>query len=82
MDIKTKKHLTETDIVSKFLLPADEYHLIKNVSFPTSDGTTQSFKFQNPLRQNYKHLKTLEHLLGIDMHALFEIPKMSRHFEP
>lgn len=25
-----------------------------------------SFQFQNPLRQNYKHLKTLERLLGVD----------------
>ena len=93
------------DISAKLLLNKDEYHLIKNVTLPTEDGTTQidhiivskygifvvetknmkgwifgnanqntwtqkiykhSDKFQNPLHQNYKHVKTLESLLGLN----------------
>ena len=81
-----------------------QYHIIKNVTVPTEDGTTQidhvivsvygifvvetknykgwifgkekdkywtqkiyrkTNKFQNPLRQNYKHTKTLSDLLEI-----------------
>ncbi|APP04853.1 nuclease-related domain-containing protein [Vibrio harveyi] len=84
-------------------LPESDYTLIKDVTLPTSDGTTQvdhivvskygifvvetknmkgwifgsarqkqwtqkiyrhSSKFQNPLHQNYKHIKALETLLG------------------
>ncbi|HFQ5285865.1 TPA: NERD domain-containing protein [Vibrio vulnificus] len=84
-------------------LPDSDYKLIKDVTLPTSDGTTQvdhivvskygifvvetknmkgwifgtarqkqwtqkiyrhSSKFQNPLHQNYKHIKALETLLG------------------
>ena len=80
------------------------YHLIKDVTLPTANGTTQidhiivsrfgifvietknmkgwifggerqktwtqtiyknKTKFQNPLHQNYKHIKTLEDLLGL-----------------
>jgi hypothetical protein len=90
---------------AKWLLDKNQYHLIKNVTLPTEDGTTQidhiivsvfgifvvetknmkgwifgsqkqktwtqrvykhSSKFQNPLHQNYKHVKTLESLLGLD----------------
>ncbi len=86
-------------------LPASNYTLIKDVTLPTEDGTTQidhivvskfgvfvietknmkgwifgsknqkqwtqkiyrfSSKFQNPLHQNYKHVKTLESLLNIE----------------
>jgi len=86
------------------MLDKDEYHLIKNVTLPTEEGSTQidhiivsvygifvletknmkgwlfgtpkqrtwtqkiykhSFKFQNPLYQNYKHVKTIEQLLGL-----------------
>ncbi len=93
-------------------LPRNEYHLIKNVTLPTADGTTQidhivvskfgvfvvetknmkgwifgsagqtqwtqkifkhSSKFQNPIHQNYKHLKTLEAQLNIDIAALFSV---------
>lgn len=93
-------------------LSQDEYHLIKNVTLPTDNGTTQidhiviskfgvfivetknmkgwifgsanqkqwtqkifkhSSKFQNPIHQNYKHLKTLESLLGINNEALFSV---------
>ncbi|EPE6127624.1 NERD domain-containing protein [Vibrio parahaemolyticus] len=84
-------------------LPESDYTLIKDVTLPTNDGTTQvdhivvsrygifvvetknmkgwifgsarqkqwtqkiyrhSSKFQNPLHQNYKHIKALETLLG------------------
>lgn len=93
-------------------LSKDTYHLIKNVTLPTEDGTTQidhvlvskygvfvietknmkgwifgsakqkqwtqriykhSTKFQNPIHQNYKHLKTLESCLGIPSDSLFSV---------
>lgn len=83
-------------------LPEGDYTLIKDITLPTADGTTQvdhiivskygifvvetknmkgwvfgsarqkqwtqkiyrhCYKFQNPLHQNYKHIKTLESLL-------------------
>lgn len=86
------------------LLDKKKYHLIKNVTLPVGNVTTQidhiiisvygvfvvetknmkgwifgspeqktwtqkiykhTSKFQNPLRQNYKHVKTLESLLGL-----------------
>lgn len=89
---------------SRLFLDKEQYRLIKNVTLPTEDGSTQvdhiivskygvfvvetknmkgwifgspnqktwtqkiykhSRKFQNPLRQNYKHVKTLESLLGL-----------------
>lgn len=92
------------NVVAKLMLDKNEYHLIKNVTLPTEDGTTQidhvivskfglfvvetknmkgwifgdpkqsqwtqqifkhKSKFQNPLHQNYKHVKTLEALLGL-----------------
>ena len=88
------------------------YHLIKNVTLPTEDGTTQidhilvskygvfvietknmkgwifgsanqkrwtqriykhSSKFQNPIHQNYKHLKTLEAGLEISGDSIFSV---------
>ena len=93
------------NLSAKFLLDKEKYQLIKNVTLPTEDGSTQidhiivsefgvfvvetknmkgwifggpnqktwtqkiykhSNKFQNPLRQNYKHVKTLESLLGLN----------------
>lgn len=33
----------------------------------------QSYKFQNPLHQNYKHTKTLEACLGIDADKIFSV---------
>ncbi len=96
----------------RFMLDQSQYHLIKNVTLPTEDGTTQvdhvivsefgvfvletksmkgwifgtenqgqwtqkifkqSYKFQNPLRQNYKHLKTLELLLDLNMNQLHSV---------
>lgn len=92
------------NLSAKFFLNKEQYHLIKNVTLPTEDGSTQidhiivskygifvvetknmkgwifgspsqktwtqkiykhSSKFQNPLHQNYKHVKTLEALLGL-----------------
>lgn len=88
------------------------YHLIKNVTFPTEDGSTQidhiivskygifvvetknmkgwifggehqktwtqtiykhKTKFQNPLHQNYKHVKTLENALNIEPEKIFSV---------
>lgn len=93
------------NLSAKLLLDKEKYHLIKNVTLPTENGSTQidhvivsefgvfvvetknmkgwifgspnqktwtqkiykhSSKFQNPLHQNYKHVKTLESLLGLD----------------
>lgn len=107
----------QVNLLIKFFLDKNEYHLIKNVTLPTladeanevqaqSTGTTQidhiivskygifvvetknmkgwifgsanqkqwtqqiykhKSKFQNPLNQNYKHLKTLESALNIEL---------------
>jgi restriction system protein len=93
-------------------LSQNEYHLIKNVTLQTEDGTTQidhivvskfgvfivetknmkgwifgsanqkqwtqkifkhSSKFQNPIHQNYKHLKTLEAKFDINIDKLFSV---------
>lgn len=93
-------------------LPESDYTLIKDVTLPTSDGTTQvdhivvskygifvvetknmkgwifgsarqklwtqkiyrhSTKFQNPLHQNYKHIKALETLLGCSADYLHSV---------
>ncbi|MCX5828637.1 MAG: NERD domain-containing protein [Deltaproteobacteria bacterium] len=92
------------NVFARILLDKHVYHLIKNVTLPTEDGTTQidhiivskygifvvetknmkgwifgspnqktwtqkiykhSNNFQNPLHQNYKHVKTLESLLEL-----------------
>ena len=92
------------NVLAQLMLNKNEYHLLKNVTLPTEDGTTQidhvivsvygifvvetknmkgwifgnpkhrtwtqkiykhTSKFQNPLHQNYKHVKTLESLLGL-----------------
>lgn len=101
-------------LVNKLLsqLPQSDYTLIKDVTLPTKDGTTQidhvvvskfgvfvvetknmkgwifgsknqkqwtqkiyrhTSKFQNPLHQNYKHVKTLESLLKIDIENLHSV---------
>jgi restriction system protein len=119
------------NFLAKLLLDKKAYHLIKNVTLLTKDGTTQidhiivsvygifvietknmkgwifgnpnqrtwtqkiykhSNKFQNPLHQNYKHVKTLESLLGLkegQVHSLIvfvgdstfktEMPENVRH---
>ena len=93
------------NVLARMFLDKHVYHLIKNVTLPTEDGTTQidhiivsrygvfvvetknmkgwifgnpdqktwtqkiykhSTNFQNPLHQNYKHLKSLESLLGLN----------------
>ena len=106
----------QINLVTKFFLSKDAYHLIKNVTIPSDGGTTQidhvivsrfgvfvvetknlrgwifgkegdaywtqklyrhSEKFQNPLRQNYKHTKTLSEILGISddkMHSVVVFP--------
>ncbi|UZD66724.1 nuclease-related domain-containing protein [Marinobacter sp. AN1] len=92
------------NLSAHFLLDRKTYHLIRNVTLPTEDRTTQidhlivspygvfvvetknmkgwiyggerqrywtqkvyrhSQKFQNPLHQNYKHLKTVQSRLGL-----------------
>ncbi len=97
---------------TKLFLNKEKYHLIKNVTLPTQDGSTQidhiivseygvfvvetknmkgwifgspnqktwtqkiykhSSKFQNPLHQNYKHIKTLESLLGLNEEQIFSV---------
>ena len=100
------------NLSAKLSLYKTRYHLIKNVSLPTEDGTTQiahiivsrhgvfvietknmkgwifgnakqrywtqkifkySQKFQNPLHQNYKHVKTLQSLLGLSDEQVFSV---------
>lgn len=98
--------------LARFFLSKTTYHLIKNVTLPTEDGSTQidhvivsrfgvfvvetknmkgwifgsstqktwtqkifkvTHKFQNPLHQNYKHIKVLEECLQIDPGKLFSL---------
>ena len=98
----------QVNLLIKFFLDKNEYHLIKNVTLPTEEGTTQvdhiivskygifvvetknmkgwifgsanqkqwtqqiykyKSKFQNPLHQNYKHVRTLEATLVIESNA-------------
>lgn len=93
-------------------LDKNKYHLLKNVTLPTEDGTTQidhvvvseygvfvietknmkgwifgsehgkswtqniyrhKSTFQNPLHQNYKHVKTIESALGIEPGKIFSV---------
>jgi restriction system protein len=102
----------QVNLLIKFFLDKNEYHLIKNVTLPTEDGTTQidhiivskygifvvetknmkgwifgsenqkqwtqkifkhTSKFQNPLHQNYKHVKTLESCLSIKNDVIFSV---------
>lgn len=102
----------QVNLLFRLFLPKDRYHLLKDVTLPTEDGTTQidhilvsrygvfvietknmkgwifgsagqrqwtqklykkSFKFQNPLHQNYKHLKTLESALELKPDILFSV---------
>lgn len=94
------------------MLPRAHYHLRRNVTLPTDDGSTQidhvvvsrygvfvietknyrgwifgkpldkmwtqkfprrSTAFQNPLRQNFKHVRTLATLAAIEENALFSL---------
>jgi hypothetical protein len=100
------------NLSAKFMLDKNKYHLIKDVTLPTEDGTTQidhvivsiygvfvvetknmkgwifgnpnqrtwtqkiykhSSKFQNPLHQNYKHIKTLESLLNLNIEKIYSV---------
>lgn len=100
------------NLSAKLFLDKEQYHLIKNVTLPTEDGSTQidhiivskygvfvvetknmkgwifgssnqktwtqkiykhSSKFQNPLHQNYKHVKTLESLLGLNDQQIYSV---------
>jgi hypothetical protein len=99
-------------------LDKTEYHLVKDVTLPTDDGTTQvdhiivsrygifvietknmkgwifgserqkmwtqkiykhSNKFQNPLHQNYKHIKTLSNLLEVEVSKFHSLVERSRY---
>lgn len=100
------------NITTSLFLDKKKYHLIKNITLPTDDGTTQidhvivsqygifvvetknmngwifgcrdkkmwtqtifkhKTRFQNPLHQNYKHIKTLEKLLDISSEKFFSL---------
>jgi restriction system protein len=102
----------QVNLLIKFFLDKNDYHLIKNVTIPTDDGTTQidhiivskygvfvietknmkgwifgsanhkqwtqqifkhKSKFQNPLHQNYKHVKTLETCLKTQSDTIFSV---------
>ena len=102
----------QVNLLIKFFLDKNEYHLIKDVTLPTDDGTTQidhiivskygvfvvetknmkgwifgsenqkqwtqqifkhKSKFQNPLHQNYKHVKTLEACLNVKNDSIFSV---------
>ena len=99
----------QVNLLIRLFLDKNEYHLIKDVTLPSADGTTQidhilvsrygifvietknmkgwifgsehqkqwtqklykhSSKFQNPLHQNYKHIKALEACLSADSNTL------------
>lgn len=100
------------NVLAKWKLDKDVYHLLKNVTLPTEDGTTQidhiivsvygvfvvetknlkgwiygslqqkmwtqkiyrnTYRFQNPLHQNYKHTKTLQTLLDLEEQQLHSV---------
>tara|TARA_R110002096_G_scaffold410598_1_gene610354 strand:- start:916 stop:1968 length:1053 start_codon:yes stop_codon:yes gene_type:complete len=100
------------NLSARWFLDKSRYHLVKNVTLPTEDGTTQidhvlvsefgvfvvetknmkgwifggphqrfwtqkiyrsNHKFQNPLHQNYKHVKTLQTLLGLSNHQIHSL---------
>jgi len=100
------------NLSAKLMLDKNTYHLIRNVTLPTEDGSTQidhvivsiygvfvvetknmkgwifgnskqrmwtqkiykhSSKFQNPLHQNYKHVKALESLLDLNEQQIHSV---------
>lgn len=102
----------QVNLLIKFFLNKNDYHLIKNVTLPTEGGSTQidhiivskygifvvetknmkgwifgsenqklwtqqifksKSKFQNPLHQNYKHVKTLEACLNTKVDSVFSV---------
>ena len=111
---KVKGMLGESvvNLLAKIMLDKDDYHLIKNVTLRTNEGTTQidhvivsrygvfvietknmkgwifgnpnqknwtqkiyrhTIKFQNPLHQNYKHVRVLSSLLGISEAKFYSV---------
>ena len=102
----------QINLLIKIFLDKNYYHLIKDVTLPTEDGTTQidhiivskfgifvietknmkgwifgserqkqwtqqifkhKSKFQNPLHQNYKHVKSLESCLNAKKDSIFSV---------
>lgn len=102
----------QVNLLLKRFLPKEGYYLIKNVTLPTEDGTTQidhilvseygvfvietknitgwifgsfdqrqwtqkifkhSNKFQNPIHQNYKHVKALQSCLDINLEHIHSL---------
>jgi len=100
------------NLLARFQLDKNVYHLLKNVTLPTENGTTQidhiivsvygvfvvetknirgwifgnahqkmwtqqifkhKNKFQNPLHQNYKHVKTIQALLNLSDEQLHSV---------
>lgn len=100
------------NLSAKLFLDKEKYHLIKNITLPTGNGSTQidhiivskygvfvvetknmkgwifgrpnqktwtqkiykhSSKFQNPLHQNYKHIKTLESILELNEQQIHSV---------
>lgn len=100
------------NVFARWKLDRDVYHLIKNVTLPTDDGTTQidhiiisvfgvfvvetknlrgwiygspkqkiwtqkiyrnTYRFQNPLHQNYKHTQTLQALLNLEDQQMYSV---------
>jgi len=100
------------NLIAKIRLDNNKYHLLKNVTLPTQNGTTQidhiivseygifvietknmrgwifgsekqkiwtqkiynyTRKFQNPLHQNYKHIKTIQNILNIELDKIYSI---------
>jgi len=100
------------NLIAKIRLDNNKYHLLKNVTLPTQDGTTQidhiivseygifvietknmrgwifgsekqkiwtqkiynyTRKFQNPLHQNYKHIKTIQNILNIELDKIYSV---------
>lgn len=99
-------------LLARLFLDGKEYHLIKNVTLPTEDSTTQidhiivsrfglfvvetknmkgwilgsendrqwtqqiynhKTQFQNPLKQNHRHAKVLEEILGLMPDRIFSL---------
>jgi hypothetical protein len=100
------------NVSAMMMLDKNVYYLIRNVTLPTEDGTTQidhiivsvygvfvvetknmkgwifgspnqstwtqkiykhTNKFYNPIHQNYKHVKTIESLLGLNDHQVHSL---------
>ena len=102
----------QVNFATRMLLPGDEYKLIRDVTLPAGDGTTQidhivlsrygvfvietknwsgricgrekeprwtqmcgrqSYRQQNPLRQNFKHTRTLTELLELPVDCIHSV---------